>query len=84
MLNFYILPIMYAIFCWWMRMFIFEANDAKFLIQLKLSITPPTIVCGAIPVEKFGFLALFLAVISVVVEHDQVFARVSRFRQQNH
>lgn len=71
-LNFYIVAVVDAIFGWRVRMIILETYDGKLFIQFELSIASSTVVCGTIPVEVLSLLTLLLAIVSIVVEHDQV------------
>ena len=54
-------------------MFVLKDHNSELFIQLELSVASSTVMCVAVPMEIFGLLALFLAVVSVVVEHDQMF-----------
>lgn len=73
MLNLYVLPTMYTILGWRMGVVVLMTYDGEFLIQLQLSVASSTVMCGAVPMEVLSLLALFLAVVSVIVEHDQMF-----------
>ena len=72
-LNLNVLPIVDTVLSGRMSVFVLKAHNGEFLIQLELSVASSTVMCGAVPMKVFGLLALFLAVVSIVIEHDQMF-----------